>query len=112
MNEILKPLIGKCCVVYLDDILVFSPSSEAHWKHLTENFQLLREHKLYLNKAKCEFAMCIVHFLGFIISAQGVSMDPYKVTAVCDWPPPTHLQKLVVFMALLIFIDNLFASSV
>ncbi|PKU86846.1 putative mitochondrial protein [Dendrobium catenatum] len=100
MNEILKPLIGKCCVVYFDDILVFSPSTDSHWKHLADIFQLLRKHKLYLNKAKCEFAMATVHFLGFIISAQGVSMDPSKVAAVRDWPRPQTITEVRSFHGL------------
>ncbi|KAI0512325.1 hypothetical protein KFK09_012964 [Dendrobium nobile] len=68
MNEVLKPYLGKFCVSYFDDILVFSPSLETHIQHLTQIFQALSLQKLYLNLSKCEIVVYKVAFLGFIIS--------------------------------------------
>ncbi|XP_028547476.1 uncharacterized protein LOC110104104 [Dendrobium catenatum] len=88
MNEVLKPFLNKCCVVYFDDILVFSLTLEDHLKHLTSIFEALRHNKLYLNTVKCEFATPQVAFLGFLISAAGVEVDPRKISAIRDWPEP------------------------
>ncbi|XP_020692921.1 uncharacterized protein LOC110107104 [Dendrobium catenatum] len=100
MNEILRPALGRYCVVYFDDILVFSRSLEDHRDHLTHILGILREHKLYLNITKCEFATSTVHFLGFIISSQGVHMDPQKIRAITDWPTPRSVTEVRSFVGL------------
>ena len=59
--------------------------------------QLLREHELYANMSRCKFAQPELHFLGHIVGAQGLRVDPQKVAIVQDWPVPKHrtaLQKL------------------
>ncbi|XP_020704270.2 uncharacterized protein K02A2.6-like [Dendrobium catenatum] len=100
MNDVLKPFLNRCCVAYFDDILVFSGSFEEHLKHLKDIFETLRHHKLYLNYAKCEFATQMVSFLGFRVSADGVSADPRKVQAVRDWPKPTTFTEVRCFHGL------------
>ncbi|XP_028551072.1 uncharacterized protein LOC110094610 [Dendrobium catenatum] len=100
MSEVLKPLLGKCCVVYFDDILVFSLSMDEHWKDLKAVLELLRQHKLYLNKAKCELATSSVHFLGYIVSADGVGMDPNKISAIQQWQRPSTLTEVRSFHGL------------
>ncbi|XP_028550837.1 uncharacterized protein LOC110096704 [Dendrobium catenatum] len=100
MNEILRPALGRYCVVYFDDILVFSRSLEDHCTHLSQILDILREHKLYLNLTKCEFAKSTVHFLGFIISSQGVHVDPQKIRAITDWPTPRSVTEVRSFIGL------------
>ncbi|PKU85169.1 RNA-directed DNA polymerase [Dendrobium catenatum] len=100
MNEVLKDFINNFCVVYFDDILVYSTSLEDHTQHLCSIFQALRRHQLFLNHAKCEFATSTVYFLGFIISAAGITTDPRKVAAIVDWPPPRSLFDVRSFHGL------------
>ncbi|PKU79202.1 RNA-directed DNA polymerase [Dendrobium catenatum] len=100
MNEVLKPYLNKCCVVYFDDILVFSASREEHRQHLMSIFTVMRQNKLFLNLSKCEIATKQVSFLGFIISAGGVSMDPRKITAIKEWPIPRSLFDIRSFHGL------------
>ncbi|KAI0511898.1 hypothetical protein KFK09_012532 [Dendrobium nobile] len=100
MNEILKPFLNKFCVVYFDDILIFSKSLSEHWKHLHQICEVLQSNKLYLNLAKCEFATSTVYFLGFIISAEGVRVDPQKVRAITDWPTPSSFFDVRSFHGL------------
>ncbi|XP_038971183.1 uncharacterized protein LOC120104333 [Phoenix dactylifera] len=78
MNQVLKPYIGRFVVVYFDDILIFSHSRVEHQQHLHHVLHTLRSEKLYINLKKCFFAEPQVSFLGFIISANGVSADPEK----------------------------------
>ena len=63
-------------IVFIDDILVYSKSSEDHEEHLRMVLQTLREHSLYAKFSKCEFWLSRVAFLGHIVSGEGISVDP------------------------------------
>ncbi|WP_208972667.1 hypothetical protein, partial [Escherichia coli] len=66
-------------------------------------FQLLREHKLYAKESKCEFFKTEIHYLGHIITNDGIMMDPEKVEAIVKWPHPTNLTELQIFLGLVGF---------
>lgn len=84
MNEVLRKFLGKFKIVYLDDILIFSKSKEEHLLHLRQVLQRLKE-KLLINLKKCSFMKEKIVYLGFVISAEGLKMDPEKVKAILDW---------------------------
>ena len=86
--------------MFIDDILIYSPSSEEHSEHLRIVLQTLREQKLYAKFSKCEFWLKSVSFLGHIISEEGVSVDPKKVEAIVDWPRPTTITEVRSFLGL------------
>ena len=69
-------------MIFVDDILIYSQSEEEHEDHLRIVFQALRDHQLYAKFSKCEFCLTEVKFLGHVMSASGVSVDPDKVEAV------------------------------
>ncbi|KAJ9504676.1 hypothetical protein QJQ45_030348 [Haematococcus lacustris] len=98
MNEAFAEVINDCALVYLDDILVMSKNSEEHLVHLRRVFDLLRKNKFYAKLSKCESMQRTLKFLGHIISAQGISVDPCKVTAISEWPVPTSLKTLLSFL--------------
>ncbi|KAI0515493.1 hypothetical protein KFK09_008158 [Dendrobium nobile] len=100
MNEVLKPFLNKCCVVYFNDILVYSATIEDHRKHLEALFEVLRKNKLFLNNRKCEFATEQVSFLGFIILANGIGVDPGKIAAIENWPHSKSLTDIRSFHGL------------
>ena len=72
MDSVLRPYLSKFVIVFLDDILIYSASKEEHLEHLTKVFDLLRSHKIYGKQSKCEFLKTKIHYLGHVISAQGV----------------------------------------
>jgi hypothetical protein len=94
MNGILKPFIRKFVLVFFDDILVFHSSWAEHLQHVKHMFEVLREHKLPLKRPKCSFREESVAYLGHIISAAIVTMDPTKVTTMETWPRPRRLRRL------------------
>lgn len=106
MNPVFKPCIGKF-VVYFNDILVFSKNVEQHLEHLRKIFSILREEKLYANMKKCEFLSKSLIFLGFIVSDEGISVDPSKVAAIENWPTPTTIREIRSFHGLASFYPGL-----
>ena len=100
MNKIFRPYLGQFVIVFMDDILIYSGSGEERAEHLRIVLQTLREHRLYAKLSKCQFWLDSVAFLGHIISAEGVSVDPQKVEAILNWQPPTSVTKIRSFMGL------------
>ncbi|KAI0507339.1 hypothetical protein KFK09_013461 [Dendrobium nobile] len=84
MTQVLRPFMGKFVVVYFDDIFIYSQSVSQHLDHLRKVCEVLRKEQLYANPKKCTFLVDRVIFLGFIVSAQGVSVDPEKVRAIVE----------------------------
>ena len=76
MNQIFQPFLDKFVIVFIDDILIYSSSKAEHKQHLHTVLQTLRERQLYAKFSKCEFWLDRVIFLGHVISAQGVMVDP------------------------------------
>ncbi|XP_073030793.1 uncharacterized protein [Primulina eburnea] len=100
MNRVFKPFLDKFMVVFIDDILVYSPSEEDHKEHLQLTLQMLREKELYAKFKKCEFWLKSVTFLGHNISKEGVSVDPKKVETITDWPRPKTVTEIRSFLGL------------
>ena len=63
-------------MVFVDEILTYSRSEEKHDDHLKVVLYTLRDHQLYAKFSKCEFWLIKVRFLGHVVSALGVSVDP------------------------------------
>ncbi|GJY22453.1 reverse transcriptase, partial [Tanacetum coccineum] len=100
MNRIFYEYLDKFGIVFIDDILFYSKSEEEHEQHLRIVLEILRQKKLYAKFSKCEFWLQQVAFLGHIVSADGIIMDPSKVEAITKWPRPTTVTEVRSFLGL------------
>eukprot|EP00873_Tetraselmis_striata_P037639 jgi/Tetstr1/457903/TSEL_044421.t1 len=92
MNRVLSPYLGKFCVVYLDDVLIYSKTAEEHLEHIRLVLRELQRHHLHIKLSKCSFGRTSVEFLGHIVEAGQIKMDPRKVEAVQQWPVPKTVK--------------------
>lgn len=98
MNRALHEYIGKFVLVYLDDILAYSPNRDMHTEHLRLVFQKLRDSQLFVKASKCRFYQTSLEFLGHVVSADGIRPSRDKVSAVVNWPPPHDTSSLRSFL--------------
>ena len=97
---IFQPYLDQFVIVFVDDILIYSQSEWEHEYHLRIVLQLLRDHQLYAKFSKCEFWLTEVRFLGHVVSASRVSVDPEKVEALMSWERPKSVFEIRSFLGL------------
>jgi hypothetical protein len=100
MQKAMAGLLGVCCLVYLDDLVIYSQDPKEHVRHVELVLEHLRQYGLTLKRSKCSFAAPIVELLGFVISAQGISPNPDKVTAIAALPPPACAKDVCSFLGM------------
>nr|GFA37127.1 putative reverse transcriptase domain-containing protein [Tanacetum cinerariifolium] len=100
MNCIFHEYLDKFVIMFIDDILVYSKMKEEHEEHLRIVLGTLHQKKLYAKFLKCEFWLGQVAFLGHIVSADGITMDPIKVEAITKWPRPKTVTEISSFLGL------------
>ena len=100
MESILTGLIVKCCLVYIDDILVMGPTVTDHLSNLEKVLQRMKQAGLRLKPSKCHLMRQQVEYLGYVVSKHGVATDPAKVQAVQEFPLPKDLKALRSFLGL------------
>jgi hypothetical protein len=100
MNQVFMEYLDRFIVVFIDGILIFSKTMEEHEEHLRLVLEKLRSNQLYAKFYKCEFWLTEIAFLGHVISAGGVSVDPGKVKEVLNWMPPTTISEIRSFLGL------------
>jgi hypothetical protein len=97
-NDVFRDFLDSFTIVYLDDILIYSKTQEEHDIHVRQVLQRLREYGLYAKLEKCSFDQDHVEFLGYVVSQQGISMDPSKVQTVLNWQPPRSVRDVQCFL--------------
>jgi len=88
------------CLVYLDDIIVFSKTVDEHLTRLVQVFERLRSAKLKLKVSKCHLIQSSVSFLGHVVSDRGIGTDPAKAELIRNWPQPTSVSEVRSFLGL------------
>jgi hypothetical protein len=100
MNDVLRTYLRRFVLVFFDDILIYNTSWADHLRHLRVVLNTLRQHRLFVKRSKCSFGVDFVAYLGHVISAAGVAMDPAKVQAIHDWPQPRSARAVRGFLGL------------
>ena len=98
MNDIFADMLDVCVVVYLDDILIYSPDKTTHTRQVKEVLRRLRKHGLYAKPEKCEFHKEQVEYLGYILSPEGLFMASDKIKVIQDWPEPRKVKDVQSFL--------------
>ena len=84
----------------MDDILIYSNTLEDHVHHLSQVFQIIKQHHFLIKKSKCSFAQRDIEYLGHVISGKGVATEPSKIVAAQQWPTPSNIKQLRGFLGL------------
>jgi hypothetical protein len=99
INNVLRKHLDKFCIAYLDDIVIYLNLLEEHREHVWLILTKLQEAGLYLKLSKCKFEMRRICFVGFIISPEGVEIEPDRVCKIVEWPEPTCHCDIQVFLS-------------
>src|SRR6266478_5278362 len=110
INDVLEGLLDVCTIGYIDDILVYSDSLEEHKDHVWEVLRQLRDAGLYANPKKCTFHTNTVEYLGFILSPEGLRMDPAKVLTIQAWLVPCNVREVQSFLGFANFYQHFISS--
>lgn len=100
MNDLLRPYLRKFALVFFDDILIFSPTWSDHLSHVEQVLYLLVTNGFFAKLSKCQFGVTQVHYLGHVISEEGVQAEFEKLSAIYEWPTPTLFTTLRAFLDL------------
>ena len=110
LNDVLRECLDTVVVIYLDDILIYSVDPKDHVVHARRVLQLLSDAQLQVNLEKCQFGVTKVEFLVYVISPEGISMDPAKAAAITSWPTPAFVCDIQVFLGFVIIFPSFYSQ--
>ena len=111
MERVLSHMNWRDCLVYIDDVLILSRTFEEHLRKLGEVFQAFEKTGLRIKPRKCHICCKLVPYLGHLLSADGIQIDPARVKAIEEMPAPTKLKAVESFLGLVTIIDVSFVTS-
>uniref|UniRef100_A0A0G4IDY7 Reverse transcriptase domain-containing protein n=1 Tax=Chromera velia CCMP2878 TaxID=1169474 RepID=A0A0G4IDY7_9ALVE len=111
INKTLRPLLDRCVIVFIDDLLIFSRTPEEHERDVEAVLQLLADEFLYVKLSKCDWFRMEAKFLGLVISEGGFRPAPEKVQGLQDFPKPTDRTSLRQFLGLGIGFGSLLGGT-
>ena len=94
VNKVFANKIGHSMEVYVDDMLVKSPTIEQHITDLADTFASLRLYNMRLNPEKCTFGVEAGKFLGFMVSQRGIEINPEKIQAILEMTSPKSVKDI------------------
>jgi len=86
-------------VIYMDDLLIYSPDSTTHTEGTKQVLQRMTELDLHLKLEKCKFAAEEVEYLGMIVKPRQLAMDPTKLNSIAKWPALTKVKEVHSFLS-------------
>ena len=98
MERTMGELNSRECLIFLDDILIFSDNFENHLERLEAVFSRLKQHGLKLKPSKCELFKTSINYLGDVVSENSVKTDPDKIEALASCPEPNNVKELRSFL--------------
>jgi len=90
--------IDTCCIVYLDDVRIYSNTLQQHRKDVSNILEAIRKSGMKVKPSKCEFHQSETEYLGFIIGQEGVKTDSVKTQAIWDWTTPKKMKEIQCFL--------------
>ena len=101
-QHLMNKVLDNCpfAVTYLDDIIIFSDMEEEHLAHIEEIFKRLEAADLKMKRPKCDFFKKHTHYLGHLISANGIRPLKHKLDTICDMPAPCNSKEVKQFLGL------------
>lgn len=100
MDRVLGELIGKCVMVYIDDLVIFSQNREDHARDVGLVLEKLRQAGLKVKPSKCEFAKEEISLLGYKVGQHGIRADPEKVRAIEELDTPSTVTQVRSFLGM------------
>ena len=100
MNKVLEGFLDEFCLVYLDDIIIWSDNEEDHLKHVQRVIERLRKYNMKIKLSKCKFARTKIEYLSHIIENGELKTNPDKIIAVANTPRPKNVKQLQSFLGL------------
>ena len=97
MEQVLSGLHWEICLIYIDDVIVFSRTFEEHLVRLHQVLSRIKEANLKLSPSKCKLFRHSVEYLGHVVSQDGVGTDP-KIEAITEWPTPRSTRNVRSFV--------------
>ena len=97
INSTLNRYLDICCLVYLDDILIYSNDLAQHKKDVRNIMESIRKVGMKRKPSKCKFHKTETEYLGFIINTEGVRADPVKTRAIEQWETPRPVKDIQGF---------------
>ena len=100
MDIILDGILWKFCVVFIDDINIYSKSKEEHFKHLEILFKRLKENGIKIKREKCDIFKNELKYLGHVINQEGIKTDPDKIESIKNIKIPRNVKELRSYLGL------------
>ena len=97
--------------IYLDDLIIYSKTTQEHLPHLRQVFSILRAERIYAKPSKCQFFASELEFDGFVVSGNGISPQESVIKAVREWPTPTSAKDIRTFLGICGFYQRFVQNS-
>jgi hypothetical protein len=100
MDDLLRRFKWAFCLVYIDDVIIYSKTEEDHLHHIDLFLNLIEENGFKMKAKKCQLFKEKLHFLGHVVSSNGIEPDPDKVQAIDALSPPKNIKDVQTLLGL------------